>query len=104
MGYPPPHLPGGDFADDLLPSGLRDPRFGMGMGGNLMGPNHPAFHGTVPGNLPMGGPGSMQPRFDPIVPPCLNGNEDPRRRRGANGEPNPDHLPPPNSLGNNMFM
>ena len=107
-----PRLPGGDFADDLLPSGLRDPRFGMGPGipgmggGNLMGPNHPAFRGNPPGSLPMqGGPGSMQPRFDPIVPPCLNNNEqDPLRRRGAKGEPNPDHLPPPNSLGNNMFM
>lgn len=109
MGYP--HLPGGDFADDLLPSGLRDPRFGgpgiMG-GGNLMGPNHPAFHGRVPGSLPPpSGPGSMQPRFDPIVPPCLNNNnnnEDPLRTDGGGGEPNPDHLPPPNSLGNNMFM
>lgn len=121
MDYPPA---GGDFAGDLLPSGLQDPRFARpsmgGMGGrsgNLMGPNHPLFAGPdsglpvgLPGGLPIGGPGTMQPRFDPIVPPCLGGSDPPgplaasRKARRAPGEPNPDHLPPPNSLGNNMFM
>lgn len=100
---------GGDFADDLAPAGLRDPRFSMPaggrMGGNLMGPNHPSFMG---GGHPgvMGGPGTMQPRFDPMHPPGvldidIHGN--PRRgRQSRSGEPNPDHLPPPNSFGD-MF-
>jgi hypothetical protein len=142
VDYAPPHHRG-DFADDLLPassSGLQDPRFGrvgggrMGgrMGGNLMGPNHPIFSpGSVGvggdygndqfpgmGGLPIGGPGTMQPRFDPLMPPGIGGDDFPpppgslaaansRRLRGRTvpGEPNPDHLPPPNSLGNNnMFM
>ncbi len=105
-------LPHGDFAGDLIPAGLQDPRFAGRMGGmptsggNLMGPNHPAFAGNFPNPMvPMGGPGTMQPRFDPIVPPCLNGGEDiPGTARRQRGEPNPDHLRPPNSLGNNMFM
>lgn len=116
----PTGLPHGDFSGDLLPAGLQDPRFinmrggrMPGSGGNLMGPNHPAFGhfppGNFPGNLPMpGGPGSMQPRFDPIVPPCLGGGDDlappGTRRPRARGEPNPDHLRPPNSFGNSMFM
>ena len=139
--YAPPHR--GDFAGDLLPassSGLQDPRFagrvgggGGRMGGNLMGPNHPIFspgsvgigdygngngggHGQFPGmgGLPIGGPGTMQPRFDPLMPPGIGGGNDfppppgslaaANRRRTVPGEPNPDHLPPPNSLGNNMFM
>jgi len=119
----PMGLAHGDFSGDLLPAGLQDPRFSRmpggsrmpGIGsGNLMGPNHPAFGhfppGNFPGNIPMpGGPGTMQPRFDPIVPPCLGGGGDDlvppgTRRPRARGEPNPDHLRPPNSLGNNMFM
>ena len=75
------------------------------MGGNLMGPNHPSFMG---GGHPgvMGGAGTMQPRFDPMHPPGvldidIHGN--PRRgRQSRSGEPNPDHLPPPNSFGD-MF-
>lgn len=111
----------GDFAGDLAPAGLRDPVFpsaGDGrMGGNLMGPNHPMFQGggggmVGPGGLPLGGPGSMQPRFDPIYPEGIdfpNGGGQPGRRSNRpsrSGEPNPDHLPPPNAFGgggDNMF-
>jgi hypothetical protein len=135
--------PRGDFADDLLPAGLQDPRFapapgrghGGRMGGNLMGPNHPIFSGdpTMIGPVgihgpPIGGPGTMQPRFDPFYPPGIDGGgngdlpfgagpPDPLRhpvnknmnrmnRPSLRGEPNPDHLPPPNSLGggDHMFM
>jgi len=106
------HFPGGDFADDLYPGGLRDPlRMGNEgrMGGNLMGPGHPQFTGGpgmmgVPGV--MGGPGSMQPRFDPMYPPGVDIGVDgnPRRRNlpSRTGQPNPDHLPPPNSFGGYM--
>jgi len=110
----------GDFAGDLLPasSRLRDPRFGrvggrVGGSGNLMGPNHPIFSpgGDFGGNHFLAGPGTMQPRYDPIMPPGIGGNDllppgQSRRPRGRHnpGEPDPDHLPPPNSLGNNMFM
>ena len=74
-----------------------------------MGPNHPMFAGGggVHGP-PLGGPGSMQPRFDPFYPPGVdpddinNGNPQ-RNRPSRSGEPNPDHLPPPNSFGNDMF-
>ncbi|KAL3923492.1 MAG: hypothetical protein SGILL_001632 [Bacillariaceae sp.] len=115
-------VPGGDFAGDLLPSGLQDPRFlrvpGR-MGGNLMGPGHPMFNGDGLGPIggpPIGGPGSMQPRFDPVYPPGIDDGQQPlnnQRRNGRQnpspsrtGEPNPDHLPPPNSLGggSDMFM
>lgn len=109
----------GDFADDLTPAGLRDPlRIGPGrMGGNLMGPTHPMFTGGPPGAPHMGGPGSMQPRFDPILPPGVDpGDLDPDtdpdartrqqqlqqqrlRARRQPGEPNPDHLQPPNGFG-----
>lgn len=133
MDYPPR---GGDFPDDLLPasSGLQDPRFGRAGGrmsgsGNLMGPNHPIFSqggghdsmlpvGGPGGGFAFGGPGTMQPRYDPIVPPGIGGSDNipqpaPSRLPNSNknnrrsripGEPNPDHLPPPNSLGDNMFM
>jgi hypothetical protein len=110
----------GDFADDLLPasSGLRDPRFGrvggrVGGSGNLMGPNHPIFSpgGDFGGIHFPAGPGTMQPRYDPVMPPGIGGNDllppgQSRRPRGRHnpGDPNPDHLPPPNSLGDNMFM
>lgn len=111
-----PLRPQGDFAGDLLPPGLLDPRMSGGgrMGGNLMGPNHPMFQGGGDGDhfgIPMGGPGSMQPRFDPIYPNVVDfppgvGAPPGRRsnRPSRSGEPNPDHLPPPNSFGNNMFM
>mmetsp|Transcript_663 Transcript_663/g.1585 ORF Transcript_663/g.1585 Transcript_663/m.1585 type:complete len:594 (+) Transcript_663:272-2053(+) len=128
MGYYNPHC--GDFPDDLLPAstGFQDPRFGRIGGrvsgsGNLMGPNHPIFSqngshplGGPPGGFASGGPGTMQPRYDPIVPPGIAGSGDipphgpvPGRRpnnlrRKIPGEPNPDHLPPPNSLGDDMFM
>jgi hypothetical protein len=117
-------MPGGDFADDLLPAGLQDPRFIRGghnpgrMGGNLMGPGHPMFAGdgiggNIVGDLPVGGPGSMQPRFDLVYPPGIDDGPNPnsqqkggRQKPSRTGEPNPDHLPPPNSLGggNNMFL
>lgn len=104
---------GGDFSGDLAPAGIQDPHFlhdGGRMGGNLMGPNHPAFQG---GGVPLGGRGSMQPRFDPIYPEGIDfpggGQGMPRRGAGPNsrprrsGEPNPDHLPPPNSFNDSMF-
>lgn len=106
----------GDFAGDLAPSGFRDPLFlpeqrGR-MGGNLMGPNHPAFQGgsemSGPNGFPMGGPGSMQPRFDPMYPMGIdpNGGSSTGRRSkvpSRRGEPNPDHLAPPDAFGANMF-
>ncbi|VEU42474.1 unnamed protein product [Pseudo-nitzschia multistriata] len=114
----PPRL--GDFSGDLLPPGWQDPRHARpgGVGGNLMGPNHPLFAGDGgigpvggPG-FGAGGPGTMQPRYDPVLPPGIGGVPHPGRgfRPGSDrrarmpGEPNPDHLPPPNSLGDDMFM
>jgi len=112
----------GHFAGDLAPAGLRDPlRMGGGsgrMGGNLMGPNHPHFMGGVgvgPGMMGpggggmMGGPGTMQPRFDPVLPPGavdIGVDGKPLRNRPSrSGQPNPDHLRPPNSFaGDSMFM
>eukprot|EP00980_Cylindrotheca_fusiformis_P031152 scaffold25895_cov108-Cylindrotheca_fusiformis.AAC.5 len=107
----------GDFAGDLAPAGLVDPlRIGGPrgrMGGNLMGPNHPQFMGGGPNGIGpgmMGGPGTMQPRFDPVLPPGIvddgtNGRSTAARRNRQLGEPNPDHLPPPNSFGgDHMFM
>mmetsp|Transcript_37653 Transcript_37653/g.55153 ORF Transcript_37653/g.55153 Transcript_37653/m.55153 type:complete len:549 (+) Transcript_37653:152-1798(+) len=86
-----PLYPGGDFAGDLAPGGILDPRIrpggGSGIGpggGNLMGPTHPAFRGGGGinpndfddgglSNIPGGGPGlgriGMAPRFDPVYPP-----------------------------------
>jgi hypothetical protein len=102
-------MPYGDFADDLAPGGLMDPRFaGLPgrMGGNQMGPNHPMFQGGAIHGPPLGGPGSMQPRFDPIYPPGVDVDIDgkPRRNRPSrSGDPNPDHLPPPNAFGGDMF-
>lgn len=132
QAFPNPRGPygaGGDFAGDLRPAGLPDLRLpfegGDGrMGGNLMGPNHPLFgagggSGFGGGGIPIGGPGTMQPRYDPIYPPGVDdGRNDPLRIPNKKndktkpapiipGEPNPDHLPPPNSFGNgdsdNMF-
>jgi len=89
-------------------------------GGNLMGPNHPAFGGNHSG---IGGGYGMRPRFDPFGPP--NGPQDPNHddnnnlmdprrpqqhpRRpppppGGLGDPNPDHERPPSNLSNNMYM
>ena len=99
----------GHFAGDLTPGGIRGPGLpGMdpSQGGSLMGPNHPAFHGGLPPGSSGGGLG-MQPRFDPLGPPPTRPEGDdpsnlPARRR--NGEPNPDHMRPPNNLSNNMFL
>jgi hypothetical protein len=115
--------PPGNFAGDLAPGGIQGPNFGQfdpGMGGMLMGPNHPAFNGGA-GGISGVGPNSgmgMRPRFDPFGPP--GGPQDPNnngfpnipngptrpngnRRPGGGGNPNPDHMRPPNNLGNNMF-
>jgi hypothetical protein len=117
--------PPGNFAGDLAPGGIQGPNFGQfdpGMGGMLMGPNHPAFNGGA-GGISGVGPNSgmgMRPRFDPFGPP--GGPQDPNnngfpdgdipngargpngnRRPGGSGNPNPDHMRPPNNLNNNMF-
>jgi hypothetical protein len=103
----------GDFSGDLMPGGITGPNFGRidpSQGGSLMGPNHPVFNGGIGGVGPNSGFG-MRPRFDPFGPP--GGPTDPeqgvpdgqqRRRPGGSGNPNPDHLRPPNNLNNNMFM
>jgi hypothetical protein len=119
--FPQPRPLVGDFAGDLAPGGMTmDPlrRAGPDMTGNMMGPNHPAFRG---GGMMVGPPGGgrfgMQPRFDPFGPPGgpqeidpdsnneqPNGRSVPPHLRPArSGDPNPDHLKPPNSLGNNSF-
>lgn len=100
--------PGGDFAGDLNPSFAPDQP-----AGNVMGPNHPMFQGgsgdgfaTNPNDDYRSGFG-MRPRFDPFGPPGgpqqvsypQRGSGGGERRRPS-GEPNPDHLEPPNSLGN----
>ena len=102
------NMPGDrDFEDDLAPGGLRDPLcIGRGrMGGNLMGPNHPMFGGVGGmGGPQFGGPGTMQPRFDPFFPPGVDPQKQPHPGRTRHpGEPNPDHLPPPNAFGHDMF-
>lgn len=112
------NYPGGDFADDLNPANGVAPHFGgrPDFGGNMMGPNHPIFHHPSGGGITGMGPNSgfgMRPRFDPVGPP--GGPQDPKSndhgiipgRRpppGGSGEPNPDHLVPPNNLRNNMFL
>jgi hypothetical protein len=94
----------GDFAGDLVPSGINP--LGPG-GGNLMGPGHPLLGGpSVPSGF------GMMPRFDPFGPP--GGPQDPditmrdprlvRPPPGGLGVPNNDILRPPNNLSNNMFM
>jgi PI31 proteasome regulator N-terminal len=110
-----PQRVGGDFSGDLTPAGIVDPRClpdGGLMGGNLMGPNHPLFQGGpggIRGGIPLGGPGSMQPRFDPIYPDVIDfpgGGQAPAgrlHRPRPLGDPNPDHLRPPNSFNGNMF-
>lgn len=105
-----PDRKSGDFSGDLTPMGV-DP---FRSGGNLMGPNHPAFTGgggmgPDPGMI--GGGFGMQPRYDPIGPPGgpqdVPPNGKPKGRRpppGGPGDPNPDLQRPPNDLGNNMFL
>ncbi|KAF4656548.1 hypothetical protein FOL47_008883 [Perkinsus chesapeaki] len=68
----------------ILPRGppniIRDPTTGAGgAGGLLVGPRDPLFTGGVPPN----GPGSLQPRWDPMGP------------AGFDGEPDFDHEVPP---------
>lgn len=127
----PPRV-GGDFAGDLLPSGIPAPGFanpmngmsgGVGGNGNLMGMNHPYFAEgdndplrVGGGNFPRIGGLGMQPRHDPYYPPGV-GIGHPGRGRGGrggrggrrgradfSGDPNPDHQRPPNTFGSNMFM
>lgn len=89
-------VPGrGDFSGDLMPGGLQvDPLHG----GNLMGPGHPMFGaGGV-------GPHGMTPRFDPFGPQQPDMGSTRGGGRGSGGNPNPDHMRPPNNLNNNMFM
>lgn len=110
-------FPPGDFAGDFMPGGLMDPGFGGGRAfppGNLMGPDHPMFQGGGSG-LSGVGPHSgygMKPRFDPFGPPGGPTEPfhvgDPSKSKtkvppGGMGEPNPDHMRPPNNLNNNMF-
>jgi hypothetical protein len=107
----------GDFAGDLLPGDpLRMPGQNL-PAGNTMGPNHPIFQQQQPGRGVAYNPNDdyrsgfgMRPRFDPFGPPGIGpqGNFPPHR--GGNpqghrmsGEPNPGQLPPPNSLGDDMF-
>lgn len=83
--------------------------------GMLVGPDHAMFQGGFHGHRPLGGaPGfganMPQPRFDPVVNPDIytdpivgggvinNQGRGRGRGRGASrvpGEPNPDHLKPP---------
>jgi len=95
----------GQFSGDLFPGGVN------GGGGNLMGPNHPAFGGP-----PNGAGGYLQPRYDPFGPPPTDPEQNgvppgpghgPRGgppRRNLGGTPNNDHFRPPNNLNNNMFL
>lgn len=102
----------GDFAGDLGPANGLDPlrRLGPNSGGSLMGPNHPMFRGGGMTGVGDGSGFGMRPRFDPFGPPGgpqeidpNNPGRPPRMRPGGAGEPNPDLLMPPNSLGGNMF-
>jgi hypothetical protein len=136
------HYQPGQFEGDLWPDvgfmggGRSDnPPGGIGFPGpgNLMGPDHPLFTGDnmhrVGPNMG-GGPGTMQPRYDPIGPAFgptdVDPNDgDPLRRLqvpgphnsnrrgppGGTGVPNNSLLRPPNNLNNNnnnlggnMFM
>jgi hypothetical protein len=106
---PPPTR--GDFAGDLGCDPLRMPGRPTG---NTMGPNHPMFQqqqqpvGYNPQDDYRSGFG-MRPRFDPFGPPGVPPGPPPPRGGGnpqgrpVPGEPNPDHLTPPNSLGDDMF-
>lgn len=86
-------------------------------GGSLVGPEHPIFGDThragyppgydpgyspgfIPGGVPGGIPGQIPyPRYDPIVPTGPRGPIPRGLPRGLHpGEPNPDHLRPPNNL------
>ena len=114
----PPQRPTyvGDFSGDLTDPlrVLGSGRPGNLMPGNLMGPNHPMFGSQNVGGIGDGSGFGMRPRFDPFGPPGgpqqvypPDGTDDrprPGQRRQPGGNPNADHLRPPNSLGNNgMF-
>jgi hypothetical protein len=100
----------GDFSGDLVPGGMPGMHHIVGPG-NMMGPNHPAFHGGGMTGVGDGSGFGMRPRFDPFGPPGgpqeipnggggIPGHLHPR----SSGDPNPDHLKPPNSFNtNNMF-
>jgi hypothetical protein len=120
----------GDFPEDLRVGGVGGGGIGgVGpsssspwVGGNLMGPNHPFFAGVGVGGSGISGvgPGSgfgMRPRFyrgggPPGGPTDVDGDGRPRppppgapsNPRRNLGDPNPDHLSPPNSFHSNMFM
>jgi len=114
--FPQPAFAAGDFAGDLNPLGNMglDPlqRYGPDNTGNLMGPNHPAFHGGGMTGVGGGSGFGMMPRFDPFGPPggpqeipSLGPDGRPARGRpGGAGNPNNDMLKPPNSLGNNNMF
>ena len=123
---------GGDFGGDLAPGGILGPSRGSTSQednrGSLMGPNHPAFRGPGIGGegafgfgggledprMPHIGGAGMTPRFDPYYPPGIGpdlgrGGGSGRGvgrggRGGRGGDPNPDHLQPPNSFNSDMFM
>ena len=123
---------GGDFGGDLAPGGILDPSRGSSQKdnrGSLMGPNHPAFRGPGIGGeddfgfgggledprMPHIGGTGMTPRFDLYYPPGIgpdlgrgggSGRGMGRGGRGGRvgGDPNPDHLKPPNSFNSDMFM
>lgn len=106
-------------ADDLNPGGLAPgglmlpggggvPLHG-GAGGMMLGPGHPLFDMRFGG--PRGGPGGLHDirgvppgaRFDPIGPlGARPGHGRQPGRLGFDGEPDPDHLPPPGY--GDMFM
>ena len=102
-------------ASDLLPFPNTGYRPSWEEGGSLVGPNHPIFHPDDGGQfLPPGVPPGA--RFDPFFPipgPLGTGITGPfpgsvdnrgrgrgrgrgMGRGGTSGEPNPDHLKPPN--------
>lgn len=102
-----------DLYPQVNPSPLFIGRGSGGMGGNLIGPNHPSFGPTMPqfrgrgsnfGDVPFGVPQGA--RFDPYMPPGIGANPSVGRARGrGRGTPaNPlqfgpdnDHMPPPDS-------
>ncbi|CAB9523238.1 expressed unknown protein [Seminavis robusta] len=113
----------GDFSGDLDPY---HPLGGVRPAGNLMGPGHPLFsdgdHHYLAVNNNNNNPNDdyrsgfgMRPRFDPFGPPGGpqqvapppgrgdNNNNNDGRGRHCPGEPNPDHLAPPDDLRNNDF-
>ena len=94
------------------------PRFGSGPGvpGGAGGagpgpgwyPTQPGYMGGGMGVPGLGGPGTMEPRFDPFGPPInpiAEGGRVPGRGvgQGPGGEPLPDHLVPPDADSNVMI-